>query len=59
MFEGKQTWFAALTRKRSIIGDKSSHVQRFAIDVQLFHATDKLPGAKGKVVWHIRDSTQK
>ena len=50
---------AVLTGESSIVGDKPSQVQRLAVNVQLLHAADKLPGAKREVVWYIGNSAQK
>lgn len=56
---GQYIAIVALTWKCPVVSDKSSQIQRLAVNVQVFHATDKLPAAKGKVVRYIGDSTQK
>lgn len=48
-----------LTGESSIVSDKPGHVQRLAVNVQLLHAADKLPGAKWEVVRYVGNSAQK
>lgn len=55
----RSEWLALLTRKRSIVSNESGQVQRLAVDVELLHAADKLPGAEGEVVRHVGNSAQK
>lgn len=50
---------AVLTRNRSIVSNKSSQVQRLAVNVQLLHTANKLPGAKREVVRYIGNSAEK
>lgn len=47
-----------LTCNRAIVSNKSSEVQRFAVNVKLFDAADKLPGTKWEVIGNVRNSAQ-
>lgn len=48
-----------LTCNCSIVSNESSQVQRLAVNVKLFDAADKLPGAEWEVIWNVWNSTQK
>lgn len=47
-----------LTRKGSVVSNKSSKIHCPVVHMQVLHTADKLPGAEGEVVRHVGNSTK-